>query len=148
MAHSIILSPSSKQQPSDMVADDNDNTGVSSHTIDLNYVPFDDIQKQQEVDKRIFLPLYATTACVILFTGFLPTFLVVILVTLWAFVFVGTPLYYLYHYHPDSVNCYGDVASNTNINSRVTDKSTSALMTRKNSLEQSQVLPPGRTASV
>jgi hypothetical protein len=95
--------------PNDLIED---NAGVSSNHVDLQYVPFRDVQKKpKEVDKRIFLPLYATTACMILLSGFLPTSLVAIFVAIWVVVFLGTPIYYLYNYHPDVVDCYQDNSS-------------------------------------
>ena len=87
-----------------------DNTaGMSQHRISLDYLPFHDIeatveQEQKErrrVTKRIFLPLYVTTF-LLLFLPVLPSFLVILLGTVWGVLFLVTPVYFLYYYDPMS----------------------------------------------
>ncbi|CAB9523079.1 expressed unknown protein [Seminavis robusta] len=66
------------------------------------YHSFGAATPKKQVDKKIFLPLYAATASCLILLPVLPLFLRVILVTAWAILFIWTPLYYLYHYDPDN----------------------------------------------
>lgn len=68
------------------------NNGRSGHVTD---------NSSRQVDKKIFLPLYIVTACILLFPV-LPLALRVFLIATWAILFVWTPLYYLYYYDPDN----------------------------------------------
>ena len=86
----------------------NKNAGVSQHSISLDYLPFQDTdpeqreqqkQERRRVTKSIFLPLYVATA-LLLFLPILPSFLVILLGTVWGILFVATPVYFFYYYDP------------------------------------------------
>ena len=57
-----------------------------------------------KVDSRMFVPLYVTTALLV-FLPRLPQALVTCLVTVWAVLFVATPVWYLIHYDPLGEAC-------------------------------------------
>ncbi|CAB9508203.1 expressed unknown protein [Seminavis robusta] len=81
------------------VVQDGDNDRGVAH-IRVDYISFADHKPSKpKVDRRIFHPLYITTAG-LLVLPILPPLLVILLVTVWAILFVATPVYYFYYYDP------------------------------------------------
>lgn len=77
--------------------------GVSNVCVD--YVSFQEpMPYKPRVDRSAFYPLYATTACLVVLPV-LPSFGGILLVTLWAILFVATPVYYFYHFDPLDACC-------------------------------------------
>ena len=82
-------------------------SGISKHRVSMEYAMFDVEEQQQQqqqeqeqrykVTKRIFIPLYVATILLLLLP-ILPSFLVILLGTVWGILFLVTPVYFLYHY--------------------------------------------------
>jgi hypothetical protein len=95
-AEDIERSPATKKNQEDY-------RGVSN--VCVGYVSFQEPKPYKpRVDRTVFYPLYVATVCLLLLPV-LPFFLMILLVTIWAILFVATPVYYFYHFDPLDTCC-------------------------------------------
>ena len=98
-------------EPSAAKTKQNDDRGLTHACFD--YVSFQEPKPYKpHVDRTVFYPLYVATACLILLP-FLPSTLMIVLVTIWAILFVASPVYYFYHFDPLDACCSPHCACKT-----------------------------------